>query len=230
MYNDEFQSTSNKRNQGFIENKLLRFLFFFCIPFLLINGTIFFLATTKPSYEIDIGDTNDYITTSFTLKVTSLFPYKDLSVSLDGDTIELIPSETEKKTYSASVNKNGNLEISIKNFNGMPAASFEQINTLDDNPPTVSDQVIEDGILTIHLTDTQSGIDYSSIYSVNSFGSLGEPLTVDKETGFLTFNMDVNGLTIHVQDLAGNEKIVTCNVSTDNDDAVSDELIEEEDL
>lgn len=214
MYSYGFESTSNGSKKRRIENKFLRFLCFYLIPFFILNGIILYFATAKPSYEVVIHDTNDYITTSFTLKVTSPYPYKDLAVSMDGEDIELIQDENDKKTFTASVSKNGVLEISIKNFNGMPAASFEQINTLDDNPPVISDQITEDGILTLKLADTQSGIDYDSIYSVDSYSIAKEALTVDRESGILTFSMDPAGLTIHAKDLAGNEIIASVNVSS----------------
>jgi hypothetical protein len=164
--------------------------------------------TTKPEYEVILGDTNDYVTTSFVIKVKSAFPYKSLTASMDGEPIEL--TKLSAKSFGADVTRNGVLEFSMINFNGMPAASYEQISILDDNPPTLSDQVIEDGVLTIYLEDSQSGIDESSIYAVSAAGATRRPLTIDKETGELTFSMDPDGLTIHAKDRAGNEVVATC--------------------
>ena len=38
---------------------------------------------------------------------------------------------------------------------------------MDDEPPTIEDYVAEDGLLSFTVIDTQSGIDYSSIFAAN---------------------------------------------------------------
>ncbi len=87
----------------------------------------------------------------------------------------------------------------------MPASLFEHVNVLDDNPPSFSNTQIQDGIVTLSVEDTQSGINFDSIYALNSAEQRVEPLTVDRSTNTLSFEMDPAGLHVYAQDKAGNE-------------------------
>lgn len=183
-------------------NKLLTFLVYL-VPFVLINGCIFYLATAKPKLDVTLGDSNDYITSVTTIKIKSLLPTTSLTASMDSEDIEL--EKVSRKEYTATVKKNGVLEISAKNFNGMITTDFEQISNLDDNPPSISSNEIESGILTIVMEDTQSGIDYDSIYATDSTGANLKPLSLDKTNQSATFKMDPAGLTVFVKDAAGHQ-------------------------
>lgn len=183
-------------------SRLLGFLCY-AIPFLLINGCIFYLVTAKPKIEVTVGDSNDYITSPVTIKIKSLLPTKGIVASMDSQELEL--EKTGRKEYVATVQKNGVLEITVTNFNTMFATDFEQISSLDDNPPTINSDSIESGILTIVMEDSQSGIDYDSLFATGSTGASQKPLTIDKTTSTATFKMDPLGLTVTVKDMAGHQ-------------------------
>lgn len=182
-----------------------RFFAFLCyaIPFLLINGCIFFLVTAKPKIEVTVGDSNDYITSPVTIKIKSWLPIKGIVASMDSEELEL--EKTSRKEYLATVQKNGVLEITVTNFNTMYATDFEQISSLDDNPPAISSDSIEEGILTLVLDDSQSGIDYDALVATSTTGANQKPLTIDKTTSTVTFKMDPLGLTVTIKDMAGHE-------------------------
>ena len=130
------------------------------------------------------GETTDYTTTSMSLTIKSILPTRNLSVSLNGEPLEL--ESTGKKSYTAPITVNGTIEVYLESFNGMAVSTYEHVNILDDDPPTIEVASIEDGILTITLSDSQSGIDFTSLHAINSTGAVSYThLAVYKRQGFL---------------------------------------------
>lgn len=199
--NSSFRSSGRYTRQS--GDGFLHVLLFYILPFLLFNGILFYCVTARPSITLELGDTNDYLTTNATLKISSWFPTKSISVSMHGEELEL--GEPEKRTYTIPIYKNGLLEANVTNLNGMVSAEFVQIDILDDNPPTIEDAQIADGVVRVTVTDSQSGVNFDSIYAVNTNGEQLVPLTVDRETNTLSFEMDPAGLQVFAQDRAGNE-------------------------
>lgn len=178
-------------------------LLFYVLPFLVFNSILFYCAINKPKLSVNVADTNDYLTTEITLTVNSWFPVKSVTMTMDGEELELVKGK--KRTYTTTVSKNGSIEARVVNLNGMPANTFEHVNVLDDNPPAFEQAEILDGVVTLTLSDSQSGVNFDSIYAVNSTGEQITPLTVDRSTNTLTYEMDSAGLSVYAQDKAGNE-------------------------
>ena len=115
------QHTYRRRSSFSLEQLLqipgIRLLLFYILPFLVINGLIFFLVTAKPKYELTVGETHDYQTTDITFSITSHMPLKTVTITMDSQPLDLV--KTGNKTYQATISKNGILEIYMENFNGM---------------------------------------------------------------------------------------------------------------
>lgn len=182
---------------------VLRTLFFYIIPFIVVNSIIFVLVTAVPKVELEIADTNDYLTTQATIRVRSLLPVKEIKADLDGEVLEL--GKPEKGAYKVLISKNGLLSAELTSVNGMSAQQFEHIDILDDNPPSIENAYIDNGIVTLTFTDSQSGIFTDSIQAFNSEGARVEPIEADRNTNTFSFEMDPAGLRISGQDRAGNE-------------------------
>lgn len=196
-YNNS-RSQKNTRRSGLEAKKLL---LFYILPFLVINGMIFYLVTCKPKFSISVGETTDYATTSMTFKIKSFLPTRNLFISINATPLEL--EKTGRKAYKATITQNGTIEVYLENFNGMAVTAYEHVNILDDEPPSINQYSIEDGILTVTLSDSQSGIDFSNIYAIDSTGDTIQPLTMDKQTSTITFSSDPDGLTLYIKDMAG---------------------------
>lgn len=176
---------------------------FYVLPFLIVNALIFFFATTRPKVLIVLGDTNDYLSAEATVTIKSWFPLKGTQFSMDS---EPLPMEKGKKgTYTITVIKNGLIEATVKSFNGMSTTEFCQVNILDDNPPSLENTRISDGIVTFTISDSQSGVDFDTIYALNSQNQQVPPLSVDRASSSLSFEMDPAGLHVYAKDKAGNE-------------------------
>lgn len=197
-YSKNYGRRPAPKSPGFLHTLLI-----YILPFLVFNGIIFYFVTSRPNIDIEMQDTKDYVTAQVSIKITSLLPTRSLKASMDDKEIEL--TKESGKHYTATINRNGALEVYLENFNGMSTTVFEHINILDDNPPAIINQQTENDILTIQLEDSQSGINYSAIYATTSDGTTVQPLSVDKTAATVTFEMDPNGLNVFACDLSGNE-------------------------
>ncbi|HBE85770.1 MAG TPA: hypothetical protein DDW53_10620, partial [Lachnoclostridium sp.] len=90
-------------------------LLFYVLPFIVINGLIFFLVTSRPKGEITIGESSDYKSTTMELKIKSLLPVNSMEASLNGSPVEM--TKTGLKTYSAVLKSNGTLTVKLTCFN-----------------------------------------------------------------------------------------------------------------
>ena len=208
-----------RRKRQTESNDFLTVILFYILPFIIINSVIFYLFTAKPKLEITVGDTEDYLTTTATVHIRSFLPTKNLTIAKDGDAVEY--EQTDSKTYSVPITSNGVLEVSIQNFNGMSAAEYAHISILDDVAPTVTDYSLDDDdVLTVVLEDTQSGVDFETIYAVDSDGDHVFPISQDRSAGEVKFEMDSMGLTLHASDFTGNELQVTFSTHLDDGEEV----------
>jgi len=185
----------------------LTVLLFYVLPFIVVNGLIFFLVTARPKGEVTINESSDYISTTMELKIKSLLPLKTMELALDGTPIEV--TKTGSKTYTAILTTNGMLEIKLTCFNKMKTILYEQVNVLDDTPPATKDTVIEDGILSFRLEDSQSGVDFSSISACDEDDPEILPLSIDRSTGLVTFEIQKENLAVTAKDMIGNELHIT---------------------
>ena len=184
------------------DNPILRSLVFYILPFFVINGLIFFFAVYTPSIELTVGDTTDYQSVEVSFRVKSLLPVKHTTVTLDSQPLEVTK---EGKEYHATLTSNGVIQISTESINGMSRTVFEQVNLLDDTPPTIEeDYTLDSNFLTITVSDALSGVDYDNIYGLDEDHQQVEPFSVDQSTGTVVFPMNGNTIVVHIQDFAGN--------------------------
>lgn len=232
QYNRQYNSNRKKSGSGYGRNssrsEFMTVLLFYVLPFLVVNGLIFILATAKPKAVVAISEENDYITTTMDLKVKSLLPIKKVELALDGVALE--PAKTGSKAYQVQLTSNGMLEIKLTSVNLMKTIVYEQINVLDDTPPTLKDKLIEDGIISFRLEDTQSGVNYSSIVASSEKTPEILPLSIDRSTGLITFEVQNENLSITAKDNIGNELHITVNPNGEDleEDQLEGEFPEEE--
>lgn len=217
-YNNQSRPNRRKTSSGYRRDNgrsgFLTILLFYVLPFIVVNGLIFFLVTARPKGEITINESSDYMTTTMELKIKSLLPVKTIEFTLDSTTIEAV--KTGSKTYTVTIKNNGTLEVKLTGYNKMKTILYEQVNVLDDTPPTVKDNLFEDGILSFRLEDTQSGVDFSTVTASDEDNPEILPLSIDRSTGLVTFEIQKDNLTIKAKDKIGNELHVTFNPQGEN--------------
>lgn len=188
----------NKRKSG-----LSRFLLFYLLPYLIINGIILMLVISSPKIEFSGPDTNDYNTCTVQIDVHSLLPLKELSASIEGIPVELVK---ENGNYLATLEYNGNLAVTAVSLNGMQRTIYIPVNLLDDVKPVIDEESVylQNGILEFDVSDTQSGVDFDSIYGVDGDGDNIKPTDIDKEKGHVTFSLKSDSIHVYIPDLSGN--------------------------
>ncbi len=192
-----------QRRRSILSYEWVRLLLFYILPFVVVNLLIFFLVTCKPSCEVEVTGTDDYRTTEVTFTITSHMPLKNVTIRLDDEPLDLV--QIGRKSYRSTITHNGILEIHMENFNGVAVTGYEVIDILDNQLPDVVNYSMEDGVLTLVVSDSQSGIDYDNLTASKSDGQIITPTSIDKNTGTVTFDMDPNGLIVNLRDMSGNE-------------------------
>ena len=213
--------TSNNGRSG-NENRFLHNLLWYVLPFIVFNLLLLFLVTASPRIELTVGDTTDYKTVDVSLKVKSLIPIRKLTTTLESQDIEF---KKEGGVYHATLTNNGALEIYVEGWNGMPARQNEHIAVLDDTAPSIDEEtvVMEDGKLELIAEDNISGINYEAVYATDDAGKRTAPVSYNKETGRITFDLEKGSLTVYLEDMAGNANQAAFSLSTSGIDTDSRE-------
>ena len=124
---------------------------------------------------------------------------RKLTTTLESQDIEF---KKEGGVYHSTLTNNGALEIYVESWNGMPARQNEHIAVLDDTAPSIDEEtvVMEDGKLELIAEDNISGINYEAVYATDDAGKRTAPVSYDKETGRITFDLEKGSLLslIHI--------------------------------
>ncbi len=197
------QRKSSSRRHNSEPSQLRTVLLFYVLPFIVVNTIIFFLVTSIPKGTVTVGETADFQSTVVELHVDSLLPIKAPAATLDSNPIEL--TKTGSRTYTATLTSNGNLTVELEGYNRMKSTIYQVVSVLDDTPPAIQDTKMDDEIISLRFTDSQSGVDFSTVLAYDENEKEILPLTIDRSTGEVTFQLPKTNLTICARDLAGNE-------------------------
>lgn len=218
---------SAKRNtyntQSWKDNRILRNLVCYVLPFVVVNLILFTLITASPKIELTIGETTDYKTVDISFRVRSILPIREMTVTLESQPVEV---ERSDGAYRATLDSNGTLEIYAEGWNGMSVRDNEHIAVLDDAAPVIDqeDYVLEDGHLEFLVSDSQSGVDFSSIYGTEADGQNVRPASYSEDTGRVVFEMEGSDVTVFVSDFAGNISQAAFSIHTNGIDTENREL------
>lgn len=189
------------------DGSFLSLLLFWILPFLVVNGILFFALTSQPNFEVTVNDPGDYKSAEIVVKVKSIFPNNGLNVKLAEVPVEM--EEKENKTYTATVYTNGTLEVSMENKNGMNKIVYENVNCIDDTPPTFTESDNAAGFVSFYVDDSQSGVDFGSLYAIDSNGNRLTPSMIDEGESLVVFNYDTPTLEVHAFDNVGQESVIS---------------------
>ena len=99
------------------------------------------------------------------------------------------------------------MRISVTSLNGMMKIENSQINSFDENPPVIDEDnvVLGSGYLEFTVSDSQSGVDFDSIYGIDKDGNNLKPTQTEEASGKVVFSLKTNSITVYVSDKAGNQ-------------------------
>lgn len=215
--------------QSRFPQKLKNALLFFVLPYLVINGLIFFFVTATPDVDIAVKDTSDYQTTQVEFKINTILPVKELTVQMESEPLEY--TETGRNSYICDVYQNGMVYVTVKSINGMQTNNYVSVSVLDDTAPSIDEEscVISGGNLTFTISDSQSGVDFESIYGIYDGGKEVKPTRIDQSSGSVTIPMYSDSIELHFEDMVGNARMGTISSSMDyNEEGASEEGAETE--
>lgn len=201
-YDKNGRRIRTSKKEGGFGKSFLKFL----LPYIIINGLILAALLARPEVKCGEPDTTDYKTASVDVNFSSILPIKDFSASLEGEDVKLI-KDKEKGHYTAILDNNGTLSVKVKAINGMQNSIHIPINLLDSTTPKILSESEGFGYVELCITDNQSGIDYSSIYGVDSDGVKVLPSDIDEATGEIMIPMSTDTLTVYISDIAGNQLV-----------------------
>ena len=200
----------NRRQEIYPQKKkqkspFLSVILHYVLPYLLINSCILFLALASPKLQVnDPTEHSGDKSLSVLVHVDSLLPIKNFTAKLEG---EELPYTKENKNYIIPIKSNGNLRISVTSLNGMMKIENSQINSFDENPPVIDEDnvVLGSGYLEFTVSDSQSGVDFDSIYGIDKDGNNLKPTQTEEASGKVVFSLKTNSITVYVSDKAGNQ-------------------------
>lgn len=183
---------------------ILRIVFGFLIPFVLINGIILFLFIQVPKIYIVDADSKDYEENKIKFTIDSFLPITDIHTSFQNTEV---PYSKLGNQYVIDATNNGTYQIKVTSLNKATVNSYVEIETVDKEPPIIDldNTIITGNTLTFSVTDNNSEINYDNIYATDEDGNKLTPSYVDKSSGTIQFKFDTNKkLTVHIEDNNGN--------------------------
>ena len=189
----------------------VRSIWWYIVPFVLINAVIFYFMTAQPDFTLQAVDNGDYKTEDVTVTLKrSLLPLKSFTAQLDDE--EITMDKVSAHEYRTVIKNNGTLEVSAEFPNGMIRTQYASISAIDDVPPTITGQEIVKNVFTVSLEDTQSGVNPASVYAVDADGKRIAPMasgTGKQDSSEARFQTQSDSLEVHASDQCGNEAVVS---------------------
>ena len=192
-----------KRKMPIVEI-VLRNFFGFLIPYVLINGIIFFLFIQTPKIQVIDQDSKDYEENKIKFSIDCLLPITDVKTYFQES--EIAYSKLGS-TYVIDAENNGTYQIKVMALNRAPGNSIIEIETKDSNPPTIDldSAIITGNTLIISVHDAQSEINYDNLYATLENGTKLVPTYIDKSSGTVQFQItEGKKIVVHVEDTFGN--------------------------
>lgn len=197
----------NKNTLSLIKKIFLGFL----LPFVTINGIVFFLFIQTPKINVLDTDSKDYEENKIKFTIKSALPITNINVYFQD---QEVPYTKFGAYYAIDAKDNGTYQIIVSSLNKASSNSYINIETVDSEPPKIntSEATITGDTLSVTITDGQTGINYDNVYGINEDQSTIEPSYIDKASGTIQFKFEnKKKLTIHIEDMYGNSSEATFN-------------------
>ncbi len=183
---------------------IIRFLFCFLLPYVVINGIIFYLYIQVPTITLIDSDSPEYEDSKIKFTVSCLLPISDVKTYYEDKEIAYTKLGD---TYIVEANENGSYQINAVALNKASTQVTATIETKDVISPTIDidNAIITGNILVFSVFDAHSEINYDKLYATLEDGTTITPTYVDEASGNVQFQIELGKkITIHVEDIEGN--------------------------
>lgn len=203
------------KSRLYVKNKIspleiiLRFFFGFLIPFVVINGLIFFLFIQVPTINITKEDSSDYEESKIKFQVECLLPITEIKTYFNDTDV---PYTKNGDTYIINADENGTYKIVASALNKASSEALATVETKDVIAPTIDleNAVVTGNTLIFSVKDEQSEINYDNLYGLLENGEKISPSHIDAVSGNIQFKIESGKkIIIHVEDTEGNGADIT---------------------
>ena len=203
------------KSRLYVKNKMspleiiLRFFFGFLIPFVVINGIIFFLFIQVPTINITKEDSSDYEESKIKFQVECILPITEIKTYFNDTDV---PYTKNGDTYIINADENGTYKIIASALNKASSEALATVETKDVIAPTIDleNAVVTGNTLIFSVKDEQSEINYDNLYGLLENGEKISPSHIDAVSGNIQFKIESGEkIIIHVEDIEGNGADIT---------------------
>ena len=183
---------------------ILRFLFCFLLPYVIINGLIFFLYIQVPTITLIDDESPEYEDSKIKFTISCLLPISDVKAYFDDKEISY---SKLGDTYIIEASENGSYQINATALNKASTQVIATIETRDVVSPTIDidNAIVTGNTLIFSVYDIQSEINYDKLYATLEDGSVIQPAYTDQSSGNVQFQIELGKkIIIHVEDIEGN--------------------------
>lgn len=89
------------------------------------------------------------------------------------------------------------------------------VSGVDTATPVLLSNESQDGQIFLHLSDTESGVDYESIYALDLNGNTLEPAAYNEEENYVIFSYPTSSMNVYIPDKAGNTLQLVLTIRTE---------------
>jgi hypothetical protein len=180
---------------------------FYILAFIVANVIIFFCVTAQPKFSLRLENQEEFKSVTIHIQTKGILPTKSVTATLADQPLAL--EKVDRNHYTTTVKDNGTLLVNVTNFNGMQQSRFENIVTIDNAAPTITGEVTKEGVVTLLLDDSQSGINYDGLYGIDGNGHRLLPTSIDHDNEKVVFQYSGGKIDVHAVDNIGNESTTT---------------------
>ena len=157
----------------------------------------------KPAYEISQVSMNEQNLPVYTIQISTHLPVQEVTADLEGEDVQIYAKDS--RTYAVEPKRNGMLNISVTSINRQTSYRTVEVKEVDETGPKLISSRIDDTRVYLKMAENGTGVAYENIYAVGSVsGQIILPLTYDKETGTIMFELPRERCDVYIPDKRGN--------------------------
>lgn len=139
----------------------------------------------------------------YRLAVDSRMLVERVNATIDGYNIPVY--EMDSHVYSIEPSRNGQMVVTVTLFNRQSVTRYVDVTDVDREVPSVVSCTKKDDLIYLYLADEDSGVNFDRIEALDLEGQIIEPVSVDEESGCVTYPAKSDTVNVYVEDLAGNK-------------------------
>ena len=164
------------------------------IPLLFVRG----------HYTVE-NKTESFQSSVYEVHVAGIFPVQVTAVQ---DGLHLPVYDIGHRTFSIEPTKNGKVDVCITYFNQQKSHHTITVTQIDSKAPALISSQVSSKKVYLYVSDSESGIDYESIYALDAHSNTILPASYDSENGYVVFESPASAINVYIPDMAGNELIL----------------------